>query len=143
MIKYLLDTNIWSEAIKPGPNEHVMSMLEKHQHEIATGSPIWHELRYGCARLPGSRRREKIETYLEEVIQNNVDILPYDESAAEWHARERARLMLMGLTPAFVDGQIAAIAKVNGLILVTRNAADFENFDDLAVENWFIELPGP
>jgi tRNA(fMet)-specific endonuclease VapC len=137
VIKYLLDTNILSEATKPEPNGHLMSMLEKHQYEIATGSPIWHELRYGCLRLPDSRKREMIETYLEEVIWQNMDILPYDERAAEWHAQERARLTRKGLVPAFVDGQIAAIAKVNGLILVTRNTSNFENFVDLPVENWF------
>ena len=47
-------------------------------------------------------------------------ILPYDDGAAEWHARERARLSSKGLTPSFVDGQVAAITVVNGLILVTR-----------------------
>ena len=63
-------------------------------------------------------------------------ILPCDERAAEWHAKERARLSLTGCTPAFVDGQIASIAKVNGLILVTRNAADFKKFSKLELENW-------
>jgi tRNA(fMet)-specific endonuclease VapC len=41
-----------------------------------------------------------------------------------------------GRQPAFVDGQIAAIAKVNQLILVTRNTADYEGFSDLQIENW-------
>ena len=39
--------------------------------------------------------------------------------------------------PVYADTQIAAIAAVNGLILVTRNAADFAQFDSLMVENWF------
>ena len=34
------------------------------------------------------------------------------------------------------DGQIAAIAGVNGLILVTRNISDFEPFSELKTENW-------
>ncbi len=38
--------------------------------------------------------------------------------------------------PPFVDGQIAAIAYVNNLILVTRNIEDFKNFADLKLENW-------
>jgi tRNA(fMet)-specific endonuclease VapC len=63
-------------------------------------------------------------------------ILPYDERAAEWHAKERARLSSLGQTPAFVDGQIAGIAKVNGLVLVTRNTIDFKKFSGLKVENW-------
>lgn len=39
-------------------------------------------------------------------------------------------------SPPFVDGQIAAIAYVNDLILVTRNTEDFSNFSDLKLENW-------
>jgi len=36
----------------------------------------------------------------------------------------------------FVDGQIAAISAVNGLILVTRNIDDFKQFLKLKIENW-------
>jgi tRNA(fMet)-specific endonuclease VapC len=40
-------------------------------------------------------------------------------------------------TPApFVDGQIAAIAQVNDLILVTLDADDFERYHDLQLETW-------
>jgi len=137
MVKYLLDTNILSEATKPAPNPYVMSALEKRQYEVATASPIWHELRYGCLRLPDGPKRRMIESFLEEVIWRNMDILAYDERAAGWHAQQRAKLTAKGFTPSFVDGQIAAIAKVNGLILVTRNKSDFEHFDNLTVENWF------
>ena len=42
----------------------------------------------------------------------------------------------MGLTPTFIDGQIAAISKTNNLILVTRNIEDFQTFD-IKIENWF------
>jgi tRNA(fMet)-specific endonuclease VapC len=60
----------------------------------------------------------------------------YNEDAAKWHACERARLQLIGKTPPFVDGQIAAIACVNNLILVTRNISDFNSFSDLQIQNW-------
>ena len=90
--KYLLDTNVLSEAVKTTPDGHVMTMLQRHQDEIVTAAPVWHELRYGCLRLPVSRKREMIEAYLEDVVWRNLDILPYDEQAAGWHAEERARL---------------------------------------------------
>jgi len=41
--------------------------------------------------------------------------------------------------PSFVDGQIAAIAKVNGLVLVTRNSSDFKKFSGLQLENWHLK----
>ncbi|MFN7854237.1 MAG: VapC toxin family PIN domain ribonuclease, partial [Dolichospermum sp.] len=58
---------------------------------------------------------------------------------AKWHAQERARLSKIGKTPAFIDGQIASIAFCNDLILVTNNVADFQDFEDLIIENWFIK----
>ncbi len=41
-----------------------------------------------------------------------------------------------GRTPASVDGQIAAIAAVNGLTLTTQNVTDFTAFEGLDVEDW-------
>ncbi|MGB5157682.1 type II toxin-antitoxin system VapC family toxin [Desulfobacterium sp. N47] len=136
MLKYLLDTNILSEPVKANPDSYVMAMLEKHQDDIATAAPVWHELLYGCFRLPVSRKREMLETYLEDVVMQNMDILPYDERAAEWHAEQRAKLSLHGNTPSFADGQIAAIASVNDLILVTRNTQDFKLFENFRLLNW-------
>ena len=45
--------------------------------------------------------------------------------------------MPFGLSPAFIDAQIAAIAASNRLILVTRNIDDFQHFAGLDIENWF------
>src|SRR3989442_1172084 len=77
-----------------------------------------------------------LERYLDEVVRATIPILAYDAAAAGWHAAERARLSASGRTPPFVDGQIAAIARTNGLILVTANVADFRDFVDLDVEDW-------
>jgi len=136
-MKYLLDTNVLSEAVKEAPNPCVLSLLQRHQQRIATAAPVWHALHFGCQRLPPCRKREIITTYLNSVVKPTIPILAYDESAAEWHSTVRADLTSQGKMPAFVDGQIAAIAHVNGLILVTRNIDDFVVFPDLRLENWF------
>lgn len=133
---YLLDTNVLSEPLKQLPDATLMAMLEKHRARVATAAPVWHELQFGCFRLPRSRKRDYIEQYLSHVLLSKISILPYDEAASLWHAKERARLETIGRTPSFVDGQIAAIAKVNGLVLVTRNTKDFKMFLDLQLENW-------
>jgi tRNA(fMet)-specific endonuclease VapC len=86
--------------------------------------------------LPPSSRRRALEQYLNDVVRATLPILPYDHAAAEWHAAERVRLANIGKTPPYVDGQIAAIARMNDLTLVTANAADFVNFADLRVEDW-------
>ena len=135
-VRYLLDTNVLSESLRPAPQTKVIERLRRHQDELATASIVWHELWFGCQRLPGSAKRRAIEDYLTQVIAPSLPILPYDERAAEWHAAERARLMRAGKTPAFVDSQIAAIARTNELILVTFNRADYADFQDLTFEDW-------
>jgi tRNA(fMet)-specific endonuclease VapC len=70
-------------------------------------------------------------------VHQRLTILPYDREAALWHAEETARLAAQGRMPPFIDGQIAAIAIVNRLTLVTRNTDDFADFAGLNVENWF------
>ncbi|MBG1271068.1 type II toxin-antitoxin system VapC family toxin [Nostoc sp. WHI] len=136
-IKYLLDTNIISEATRQSPNVNVVKKLTEHQLETATGSVVMHELLFGCLRLVESQKRRFLLEYINQ-IPLKMTILDYDLKAAQWHAQERARLSKMGKTPAFIDGQIASIAYSNNLILVTNNVSDFELFNDLTVENWFV-----
>ena len=135
-LKYLLDTNIVSEPLRSSPSRTVLRRLASHEGVTAIASIVWHELQLGCARLPVSRRRDAIERYLEDVVLASFPILDYDRAAAEWHARERVRLEAAGKTPPFVDGQIAAIACVNDLVLVTANKVDFRGFKGLRVEGW-------
>lgn len=135
-LKFLLDTNVVSEPLRPKPQHGVVEKLRRHEDKIAISSVVWHELRFGAERLPRSRRRDAIVRYLDEVVLATMPILDYDRAAAEWHATERARLSSQGETPPFADGQIAAIAHVNGLILVSFNDVDFRQFRGLRVVSW-------
>lgn len=114
-----------------------MEALSTHDGELATCAIVWHELRYGVSRLGSSRKRRAIETYLDEAVRTALPILPYDEEAASWHAAERARLGRRGRPPSAADGQIAAIARVHDLVLVTANVRDFRRFEGLELESWF------
>lgn len=135
-VRYLLDTSIVSSPISRAPNPEIVKGLENHGHECVIAAPVWHELTYGCERLPRSKRRSALEAYLHEVVKASFPILPYDDSAATWHGKERGRLDGLGRPAPYVDGQIAAIAQVNGLVLVTVNTKDFRRFKGLKVENW-------
>ena len=135
-IRYLLDTNVLSEPIKSHPDAQTLESLSEHDGEFATCSVVWHELCLGVARLAASKKRSAIEAYLEEAVRSILPILPYDQEAAAWHARERARLSKRGRPPSAADGQVAAIASVNDLIVVTANVKDFRRFKDLVVEDW-------
>ena len=73
--RYLLDTNVISEPLRPAPNQAVLEHLREHQAEIAIASVVWHELWYGCYRLPTSTKRTVIEAYLQDVVARAIPIL--------------------------------------------------------------------
>jgi tRNA(fMet)-specific endonuclease VapC len=133
---FLLDSNVLSEPLRPRPSGRLLGLLDSNHDRLATCTTVWHELHYGLERLARSRRREAIEAYLTELASSSLVIMPYGVEAARWHAAERARLERMGRSVSFADGQIAAVARVHGLVLVTANARDFELFEGLAVESW-------
>jgi len=118
------------------PDPAILQCLDAHGSECAIAAPVWHELTYGCRRLPKGKRRAALEAYLRDVVHGAFPILAYDEPAAAWHGDERARLEGLGQPVPFVDGQIAAIAAVHGLVLATTNDKDFVRFKGLNVENW-------
>lgn len=135
-IRFLLDTNVLSEPVRPFPHPGVLQKLREHRDEVATAALVWHELLYGCERLPPSRKRAAIESYLLRTVRASIPILAYEQAAAQWHAAERARLTAQGKTPPFADSQIAAIARVNNLVLVTSNRSHFEPFEGLEIQDW-------
>jgi tRNA(fMet)-specific endonuclease VapC len=85
--------------------------------------------------MPPGKRRNALQDYLADVV-STFEILAYDDMTAKLHAIERARLKEQGTIVPFVDGQIAAIAQINELVLVTANVRDFAPFKALTVENW-------
>jgi tRNA(fMet)-specific endonuclease VapC len=133
--RFLLDTTVLSEPLRPKPHPLLLANLQRHREELATAAVVWHELLFGCDRLPPSNKKAAIERYLSEVLAL-LSIFPYDTAAAEWHAAERARLSNEGRTPPYADGQIAAIARVNDLTIVTANVADYGSFQGIRVEDW-------
>lgn len=136
-VRFLLDTNILSEPTKRHPNVRVMQQLAENSGQFAIASVSYHEVMVGYLRLPESQKRREIETYMQQSVDGVLEILPYDDTAARWHALERTRLMQAGKTPPYGDGQIAAVAATNNLTLVTRNTDDFQYFQDLQITNWF------
>jgi tRNA(fMet)-specific endonuclease VapC len=136
-VNVLLDTNVLSEPMRQQPDAAVMAQIEAGGHQLHTASVVIHELRYGVQRLPKGRRRQRLDQYIQAVLASGLTVLPYDATAALWHGEQRASLEARGVKPPFADGQIAAIAATQGLVLVTRNISDFELFDGLQLLNWF------
>ena len=65
-----------------------------------------------------------------------IDVLPFDDEAAEVYGTVCADLQKKGTPIGPLDTLIAAHAKSEDLILVTNNLREFERVQGLRLENW-------
>lgn len=137
MIHLLLDTGIVSQLALRDSRRLVVDRIREHHGMCAIGSPMVHELAFGIRRPQEGRRRDALDRRLEGIVLPAFPVLPYEAEAAQWHAREQARLESLGVQLSFTDGQIAAVAAVNHVVLVTGKFRHFSSLNGLQVENWF------
>ena len=136
---YLLDTNIVSEFSKDRPDAQVMELYMARRDLCAVSAVTWQELKRGLERMPEGKRRSTIQSFIDS-LEQNIDVIPYDKFSADICGELQARAENEGRTLPGYDLQIASTALANGMVLVTRNTADFNYIKEkamLRVENWF------
>lgn len=116
-----------SEIRKPKPHGGVLAWFMAYQSfGFATPTIVLFELQIGVERL---RSRDPVRAaefdWWVARIAGGSNVLPFDVAAS----REAARLMMKQPDHLMADAMIAAIARVNGLTVATRNIRDFERFD--------------
>lgn len=123
---YLLDTNVVSELRKPRPHGAVLAWLESvddaslHLATVTLG-----EIQAGIelTREQDAEKAAEIESWLDQVT-DACKVLAMDGHAFRYWAK----LMHRKSGTLYEDAMIAAISKVHGLTVVTRNVADFSSF---------------
>ncbi|WP_066423873.1 type II toxin-antitoxin system VapC family toxin [Anabaena sp. 4-3] len=129
---YLLDTNVCIMYLK-GKSPSINHHLDKLEPEkIAVCSVVKAELFYGSMR---SNNPQKAITVQKMFIEQFVS-LPFDDYCAEFYGNIRADLTNAGTPISSNDIQIASIALVNNLILVTHNVREFSRVTGLRIEDW-------
>jgi predicted nucleic acid-binding protein len=125
-VKFLLDTNVLSELLKGRPDPAVIDWMRMHQSTCAMSSLTLAEMAAGVEKLPQGKRRNALTKEVSFLQEDFADsILAVDEMVAwEW-ARYTTEAQKAGFNPTLIDSLIAATAKANGLMVVTRNTADF------------------
>lgn len=138
-MSFLLDTTALSELTKPRPNSGYLQWISAHStHEAFIGAPSIGELEIGITLLDRSKKRRSLEAWLLKLISDfEGRILPFDAAAARVWGRAVGSARRNGLTLAATDSQIAAIACIHRLAVVTRNTRHFESaqFSQLDVIN--------
>jgi predicted nucleic acid-binding protein len=134
----LLDTNVVSELMRPEPAPQVASWVRsRDRRELFTSSITLAEIRFGLARLPDGRRKQMLLDVAADVFRAFSDqVLPVDVAAAEHYAIIASTRERSGKPIAGFDALIAAICRVHGAVLATRNLPDFDGTGIDVINPW-------
>jgi predicted nucleic acid-binding protein len=132
--RYLLDTNIISNATKPSPSEALLAwMAEQADDDLFISALTVGEIRRGLLEMPAGKKRTLLETWFQGPDGPQAlfasQVLPFDEKASLVWARLMADGKAKGRPRSALDMIIAAIAEANGCVIVTGNERDFAGLE--------------
>jgi tRNA(fMet)-specific endonuclease VapC len=128
-VKYILDTNTVSYYLRgtPATVKHIQSQKPT---ALAISAITAMELAYGV-----EKRQSAILTTAVQGFLSGVQVLPFDQDAAQQAGMVRASLERIGITISLADSQIAGHALALGLTLVSSDGA-FKRVRGLTVKDW-------
>ena len=142
----VLDTNVVSEPLRKKPDANVVAWLDAQVAETLHLSTVTvAELRFGVARLPKGKRRDRLHDDLENRILPAFAgrVLPFDLAASATYAKLRAEGEVRGEQIAFADSYIAAIAIAHRFAIATRDTRPFETAGLRVINPWQAESNSP
>jgi toxin FitB len=135
----VFDTNVISEVLRPAPEPAVLAWLRSvPRREIWTCTVVLAELFSGVDLMPAGKRRQLLREKMEQLVPTLFmnQILLFDLSSARAYGSILAARHAIGRPIDEIDAQIAAIVKVHGAALATRNIRDFEHCGIPLVNPW-------
>jgi tRNA(fMet)-specific endonuclease VapC len=132
VITFMLDTNICIYIIKKKPEQVLGRLKNARVSDIGVSSITLSELEYGTAK---SSRPDQNRIASAEFLAP-LEILSYDDMAAQEYGKIRASLERHGTPIGPMDMLIAAHALSLNCILVTNNEREFSSVASLKIENW-------
>ena len=126
-MKYLLDTCVISEMIKPKPDENVISWIKTQQEENLYLSVLtFGEIEKGIEKASDRTRKRKLRLWVEDDLKKRFEgrVIPIDFAIAEKWGVVQGNAELSGKPMPAIDGLIAVSGIVNHCIVVTRNISD-------------------
>jgi predicted nucleic acid-binding protein len=126
-VKYLLDTCVISELVKPAPNRKVVDWLNEVSSKALFLSVITiGEIKKGLTKPPNSKKKERLTVWLNTLLNEYQErILPVDLMVAENWGVLQGNAEMAGTPMSSIDSLLAATTYTHNLTLVTRNESDF------------------
>jgi predicted nucleic acid-binding protein len=135
-VKFLLDTNVPSEARRPEPDRGVLDRLDEDRAFVSVVSLA--EIRRGVALMEKGRRRDALADWLARDLPERFAgrILAVDEQTAFAWGDLMAEAKRRGIGLASMDGLLATTALAHDLTPVTRNIRDFRDLGVALLDPW-------
>lgn len=130
MTRYLLDTNIISNVVKPRPSESLLSWMSmQRDDDLFIASLAVGEIRRGILEKPRGKKRDILDHWFSGPEGPQAlfagRILSFDDKAGLIWAQLMAEGKTAGRPRSGLDMIIAAVANANDCIVVTDNEKDF------------------
>jgi len=138
-VSYLLDTMVVSELVRPQPNPGVTAWIDEQQEtSLFLSALTLGELAKGVERLPPSRRKEHLASWLHQDILSRFEgrVLAVSAEVALRWGEVDARALDAGSPLPILDGLLAATALTHRLAVVTRNRRHFDQTGVEVVDPW-------
>jgi predicted nucleic acid-binding protein len=133
----LIDTNVWSELLRPRPLPAAIELLSARQSDVFLSTIVVAEMEFGIAKTKDPVRRGILRDFLDDILQRCEDrLVAPDLSAAKVFGAVKARLRADGNPIADLDLMIAAQANSSGMPLVTRNVSDMARTGADIINPW-------
>lgn len=133
-MKYILDTSAVSALMTDDAS--VIRRLEQHdRRDVSVPQPVFAEIAYGIARLPKSKRKDKLRLRF-ELIREELPVATWSDEVSDAFGQIKANLEKEGLQVEDFDVAIAAHARVRNAVLVTANVKHMSRVAGLVVEDW-------
>ena len=125
---YLLDTCVISETRAKKPNPAVMEWLSRQDPNTLFMSAISvGEIKNGINLLGNTKKAKELSKWLDELVASfGSRVLSVNTTVAECWGESLAACSRAGTPRPAIDALIAATAKVDNLVLVTRNVRDMQ-----------------
>jgi predicted nucleic acid-binding protein len=137
--RYLLDTNVVSELVKPRPDTRVVAWIRaSDEADLYLSVLTFAEIRFGIEKLPRGARRERLRGWMETELADRFEdrILGIERGIAELWGVIMARAAATSLRLPVMDTLLAATAEYHGMTMVTRNVRDFARADVATLDPW-------
>ncbi len=138
-MKYLLDTCVISEIIRPQPDENVISWVQsKNENSLYLSVVTFGEIEKGIEKALDPTRKRKLQLWVEQDLKQRFEnrIIPIDlEISGRWGAIQGGA-ELAGKSMPVIDGLIAVSGLVHNCIVVTRNIADMKQSSVELLNPW-------